>query len=62
LRFGNPNQSVKDPLYHVDAIYHFMPEQKFVPFSVARIGGAHFDARSTGIENKFMADIGVGAK
>ena len=62
LRFGNPNSAVNTLLYHIDAIYHFMPDQKFVPFVVAGVGGAHFDPNSTGSKNKLMADIGVGAK
>jgi OOP family OmpA-OmpF porin len=62
LSFGKPNSDVNTLLYHVDAIYHFMPDQKFVPFVVAGVGGAHFDPNSTGVKNKLMADIGVGAK
>jgi OOP family OmpA-OmpF porin len=62
LRFGGPNNAVNTLLYHIDAIYHFMPDQKFVPFVVAGIGGAHFDPNSTGDKNKLMADVGVGAK
>ncbi len=62
LRFGGPNNAVNTRLYHIDAIYHFMPDQKFVPFVVAGVGGAHFDPNSTGDKNKLMADVGVDAK
>src|ERR1700690_4634762 len=46
----------------LDAIYHFMPDQKFVPFVVAGVGGAHFDPNSTGDKDKLRADVCVGAK
>ena len=62
LTYGCPNDSINTVLYHVDAIYHFMPEQRFVPFVVAGIGGGHFDPNKTGTRNKLMADAGVGAK
>ncbi|HMK56285.1 MAG TPA: outer membrane beta-barrel domain-containing protein, partial [Dissulfurispiraceae bacterium] len=62
LRFGNPNSTVKTLLYHVDAIYHFMPDQNFVPFIVGGIGGANFNPNATGSKNKLMANLGVGAK
>jgi OOP family OmpA-OmpF porin len=39
-----------------------MPDQKFAPFVVAGVGGAHFDPNSTRDKNKLMADVGVGAK
>ena len=51
-------------LYHVDAIYHFMPERRFVPFILAGVGGVNFEPNTHGAKdvNKVMADVGVGAK
>lgn len=60
--FVSPDNSVKNTLYHIDAIYHFNPEEKFNPFLVAGIGGAHFNPSSTGSISKFLANFGVGAK
>ncbi len=62
LHFGMPNSTVSNFLYHADVIYHFMPEQRFVPFVVAGIGGAHFSPNVTGERDKLMADAGIGAK
>ncbi len=62
LEFGKPNSTVNTLLYHIDGIYHFMPDQKFVPFVVAGVGGAHFEPNTTGERTKLMADVGVGAK
>jgi len=62
LHFGKPYSKVKTFLYHVDAIYHFMPDQNFVPFVVAGIGGANFNPTASGGRNKLMADAGVGFK
>ncbi len=62
LRFGKPNNTVRTLLYHVDAIYHFMPDQKFVPFVVAGVGGAHFNPNAAKNRNRVVADLGVGAK
>lgn len=60
--FVSPDNSVKNTLYHIDAIYHFNPENKLNPFLVAGIGGAHFNPSSTGSISKFLANFGVGAK
>lgn len=60
--FFTPDDGVKNTLYHIDAIYHFMPERKFNPFVVAGIGESHFNASSTGNTDRFLIDFGVGAK
>ena len=62
LSYGCPNTSVSNFMYHADLIYHFMPEQRFVPFVVAGIGGAHFSPNVTGDRDKLLADAGIGAK
>jgi OOP family OmpA-OmpF porin len=44
--------------YHLDALYHFMPDGKFNPYVVAGIGGAHY---SPDISNGDMAALNFGA-
>ena len=60
-QFGFPADDVDLYFYHVDAVFHFMPEGKLNPFIVAGIGGAHYKPR---ISNHDMAafNVGVGAK
>lgn len=58
----DPDYSVMNTLYHVDALYNFMPENRFAPFVVAGIGGAHFKPSDTGSFDKFSANFGIGAK
>lgn len=59
--FTSPIDGVDITMYHLDLIYHFMPEGKFNPFIVAGYGAAHYRPK---INNKNMSDIdfGVGAK
>ena len=59
--FRSPMDSVKINFYHIDAVYHFVPDGKFNPFIVAGFGNAHY---KPSISNKAMAtfDIGLGAK
>jgi len=60
-QFFSPTNDVDLYFYHVDAVYHFMPEGKFNPFVVAGIGGAHYKPR---VSDHDMAafNVGVGAK
>ena len=60
-QFGYPMDRVNLTFYHIDAVYHFIPEGKFNPFVLAGFGGAHY--RPT-ISTKDMAafNVGVGAK
>jgi OOP family OmpA-OmpF porin len=60
-QFGSPTDGVDLTFYHLDAVYHFMPEGKFNPFIVAGVGGAHYNPT---ISTKEMAafNVGVGAK
>jgi len=60
-QFGFPMDDVDLYFYHVDAVFHFMPEGKFNPFIVAGFGGAHYKPR---ISDHDMAafNVGVGAK
>jgi len=60
-QFGSPMDEVDLYFYHVDGVFHFMPEGKFNPFIVAGFGGAHY---KPGVSDHDMAafNVGVGAK
>ena len=60
-QYRSPMDSVNLTLYHIDAIYHFMPDSKFTPFVLVGFGGAHYDPE---ISRHDMAafNVGVGAK
>ena len=60
-QYRSPMDNVDLAFYHLDAVYHFLPERKFNPFIVAGFGGAHY---SPEISNKNIKafDLGVGAK
>jgi OmpA-OmpF porin, OOP family len=60
-QFGYPMDRVDLYSYHIDAIVHLLPDNKFTPFIVAGFGGAHYDPRiSTNDMPAF--NVGVGAK
>jgi OmpA-OmpF porin, OOP family len=60
-QFRSPMNRVNLAFYHVDALYHFMPESRLTPFIVAGLGGAHYNPK---ISNHDMStfDLGAGAK
>lgn len=60
-QFTSPIDSVRITMYHLDLVYHFIPEGKFNPFIVAGYGAAHYNPK---INNRDMAvfDFGLGAK
>jgi len=60
-QFTSPTDGVNVTMYHLDLLYHFMPEGKFNPFITAGYGAANYSPR---INNKNMSvvDFGVGAK
>jgi OOP family OmpA-OmpF porin len=60
-QFRSPMDKVDLTFYHIDAVYHFMPDGKFNPFVLAGFGGAHYSQK---ISTKDMAafNVGVGAK
>ena len=58
---GNPDVDLFG--YGLEALYHFMPEGRLVPFLAAGIGGARYDGSGgAGDRNKFTADYGFGLK
>jgi len=50
--------------YRLEALYHFFPEKKLVPFVVAGLGGQTMNYKNTPKENSthFAGDYGVGLK
>lgn len=56
-QFTSPIDDVDIVNYHLDLLYHFMPESKFNPFVTAGYGAAHYSPR---INNKNMSIIGAG--
>jgi OOP family OmpA-OmpF porin len=60
-QFGYPMDDVDITFYHINAVYHFMPEGKFNPFVVVGLGGANYDPK---ISTRDMGaiNVGVGAK
>jgi OOP family OmpA-OmpF porin len=60
-QFRGPADGVDLTFYHLDAVYHFIPDGKFTPFIVAGFGGLHYDPT---ISNREMAafNAGVGVK
>ena len=60
-QFRYPLDKVNLTFYHLDLVYHFMPDSKLTPFVLVGFGGAHYDPS---ISTKDMAafNVGVGAK
>ena len=60
-QFGSPIDNVNITLYHLDAVYHFIPDGKFNPFVLVGFGGTHYDPV---ISTRDMAafNVGVGVK
>jgi OOP family OmpA-OmpF porin len=59
--YGSPMDRVNLTLYHLDLVYHILPDSKFTPFVLLGFGGTHYDPS---ISTKDMAafNVGVGAK
>ncbi|MCX5877386.1 MAG: outer membrane beta-barrel domain-containing protein [Deltaproteobacteria bacterium] len=57
-QFGSSTDGANLIFYHIDAVYHFMPDSKFTPFVVVGLDGAHYSPR---ILDKGMAAFNVGA-
>lgn len=60
-QFTSPIDDVEITMYHLDLLYHFMPERNFNPFLAAGYGFTHYNPE---INNRDMAivSLGVGAK
>ncbi|MBA3030405.1 MAG: OmpA family protein [Desulfobacteraceae bacterium] len=55
-------EDTKVYFYHIDGLYHFLPEQQFVPFLAAGIGGLAFDRDDVGLDNDYAVNYGAGFK
>jgi len=60
--FTSPTNDVDISMYHLDLLYHFMPEGKFNPFVTAGYGIAHYSPKINTKEVMSLVDFGVGAK
>ena len=60
-QYGSPMDGVNLTFYHLDLVYHFMPESRFTPFVLVGFGGANYNPS---ISTKDMAafNVGLGAK
>ncbi|MCX5846933.1 MAG: outer membrane beta-barrel domain-containing protein [Deltaproteobacteria bacterium] len=60
-QYGSPMDRVNLTFYHLDLVYHILPDSKFTPFVLVGFGGTHYDPS---ISTKDMAafNVGVGAK
>jgi len=60
-QYRSPMDDVDLTFYHIDAVYHFMPDGKFNPFVVLGFGGTHYSPK---ISDHDMGTFtfGVGAK
>jgi OmpA-OmpF porin, OOP family len=61
-QFTSPTDDVDISMYHLDLLYHFMPEGKFNPFLTAGYGIAHYSPKVNHNGVMSMVDFGVGAK
>ncbi|PKN12381.1 MAG: outer membrane beta-barrel domain-containing protein [Deltaproteobacteria bacterium HGW-Deltaproteobacteria-4] len=55
------SDDVKIISYHLDLLYHFMPEEKFNPFVTAGYGASHYNPEINS-KNMRLMNVGVGAK
>ena len=60
-QFRSPIDAVALTFYHVDAVYHFLPDGKFNPFVLIGLGGANYSP-TISTHNMAALNIGVGAK
>jgi OmpA-OmpF porin, OOP family len=49
-------------MYHVDVLYHLMPDKSLDPFFAAGLGGAHISPLQGDSYNTVMANVGAGVK
>ena len=62
-QYGYPTDSVSLTFYHIDAVYHFMPDSKFTPFVLVGYGGTNYSPSISMHRHDMPAfNVGVGAK
>jgi len=60
-QFRSPTNDVDLTFYHIDAVYHLIPEGKFNPFVLVGIGGAHYSPQISDGDMPVL-NVGLGAK
>jgi OmpA-OmpF porin, OOP family len=60
--FTSPIDSVKINMYHLDLLYHFMPEGDFNPFIVAGYGAANYRPEKINHNDMSLISFGLGTK
>jgi OOP family OmpA-OmpF porin len=61
-QYRGPMDGVDLAFYHLDAVYHFIPDGKFNPFIVVGVGGAHYRPSINNRGDMAALNVGVGAK
>jgi len=61
-QFTSPIDDVNIGMYHLDLMYHFMPEEKLNPFVTAGYGVVHYSPDINTKRNMSVVNVGVGAK
>lgn len=61
-QFTSPMDDVDVSMYHVDLLYHFMPQAKLNPFVTAGYGVAHYSPNINSKSTMSAVNAGVGAK
>ncbi|MBN1665280.1 MAG: outer membrane beta-barrel domain-containing protein [Deltaproteobacteria bacterium] len=61
-QYRSPMDNVDLTFYHIDAVYHFIPDGRFNPFFVVGFGGTHYSPDISGGDDMGTFDFGVGAK
>ena len=61
-QYTSPIDDVDIGMYHLDLLYHFMPEGKLNPFITAGYGVAHYSPNINTKSNMSVLNAGVGAK
>lgn len=57
---GNPDMDVFG--YGIDGLYHFLPENRLVPFVALGLGNTHYDPAGMDNHDKFTLSYGAGLK
>ena len=61
-QYRSPMDDVDLTFYHLDLVYHFIPDGNFNPFVLAGFGGAHSSPKISTNGDMAAFNVGVGAK
>lgn len=59
---GHDEDTVHGYIGHIDALYHFMPTEKLVPYLAAGFGAIHLDENPNGPDTQGLFNYGAGLK